>query len=99
MLNTAPLLHVEQANLISAELGSDHGMNPPMQNGAIQRMLLAFSESNVIYKVVPAVLLIGLLYNVMFKPEKRNLFPVWATIEIALISYIISSGGLSRRIL
>jgi hypothetical protein len=74
-------------------------MDRQMQNGAIQRMLSTASfDSNVVYKLVAVILLAGLLHKVIFKPKKYKLFPVWAAIEIALTGYIISRGGLSRRI-
>jgi hypothetical protein len=64
----------------------------------MQRVLLAFYESNVVSQAFAVVLLAGLLRTVIFKHKKYKLFPVWATIEIALTCYILGGDGLSRRI-
>lgn len=48
--------------------------------------------------MIAGVLLAGLLFHWVFKPNERKLFPAWATIEIALTNFIIGKGGLSRRI-
>lgn len=73
-------------------------MYRPLQNYAIRRLLLVPSDVKVVCETVAVVLLAGLVYRVFFKPKKYKRFPVWATIEIALASYLISRGGLSRRI-
>jgi hypothetical protein len=84
---------------VTEELGPDHrGIDRKMQKGVMQRVLLAFYESNVVSQAFAVVLLAGLLRKVIFKHKKYNLFPVWATIEIALTCYILSGDGLSRRI-
>ena len=69
-----------------------------MPNGAMQRMLLATFNVSVVYKTIAVVLLAALLHYLIFKPHKRQIFPAWATIEIAVTGVIISKGGLSKQI-
>lgn len=69
-----------------------------MLDNAVRRLLLALSDPTMLCKLSFVILLIGVFHILMSKREKRNLFPVWATIEIALTSYIISGGSLGRYI-
>ena len=73
-------------------------MDHPMESGAVPRMLSAFSGTNAVYRLAIAVLLAGLLYRWSFRPKTYTTFPVWAAIEIALTSLIVSKGGISRRL-
>ena len=73
-------------------------MDRPMLNGAIERMLLTYFNFDVAYKVGVVVMLVWLLYSITFKPKKQIIFPIWATIEVALTGYIISKGGVSQSI-
>ena len=85
--------------MVSRELGScAQTMDRPLPKDGIQRILVEFLNFNIVYKVVAVVLLAGLLRNIIFKPKKQNVFPTWATIEMALTVYIVSKGGLSQRI-
>ena len=81
------------------QLSPDHYiMDWPMPNGAIQRTLLAAIDASVVFKVIAVLLVAALLHSLIFKPQKRQIFPAWATIEIAATAYIISKGSLSKRI-
>lgn len=75
-----------------------HGMDRTAQKGAMQRLLSVYYESSVVSQLIAVVLLAGLLRSVMLKPKRYKMFPVWATIEIALSCYTLSGNGLSRRI-
>jgi hypothetical protein len=39
------------------------------------------------------------IHRLATKPTPYKRFPVWATLEVALTSYLISENGLGRRIL
>ncbi|KAF2719017.1 putative cytochrome P450 [Polychaeton citri CBS 116435] len=55
-------------------------------------------DLNVVYMLASATSLIVLLYKWVFAPKKQRTLPVWAPIEIALTSLIVSKGGLAQRI-
>ena len=74
-------------------------MGSPIQSGTFQRILATISELSAGYKLAIAVSLAGIVHLSIFQPKKQNIFPVWATFEIALTSLIVSRGGVSRRIL
>ncbi|KAH8595413.1 putative cytochrome P450 [Bisporella sp. PMI_857] len=44
------------------------------------------------------MLLAVALHRMIYKPKKYKLFPIWATIEIAVAGYVLSRGGLGRDI-
>ncbi|KAL2677162.1 hypothetical protein Neosp_010930 [[Neocosmospora] mangrovei] len=50
------------------------------------------------YTIVTALALALLLRKFMLRPKTDNIFPVWAMIELALVSYILRGDGISRRI-
>ncbi|KAF2260479.1 putative cytochrome P450 [Lojkania enalia] len=53
----------------------------------------------MVYKVLIIAFVAVIIYKLVYKPKVKYLFPVWAPIEIALTCYILSNGGLSKRIL
>ncbi len=63
---------------------------------AIQR--LHSLESTTVHKLALAVLVAVVIATLLFRPNKRNTLPVWAPIEIALVSLIVSRGDLAQRI-
>lgn len=69
-----------------------------MSNGAIQRALSAAFSVAVMYKAIAVFLVAVLLHRLMLEPHKRQVFPAWATVEIAATGYIITRGRVSRRI-
>ena len=52
-----------------------------------------------VYKVFAVVVLALLLRKSIYKSHKSQIFPAWATIEIAVTGIIIKNGGLSKQIL
>ena len=73
-------------------------MDRPLQNGVMQRALLIYYESNVLWQVVVLVLLAAVLHRALSKPKAYKVFPVWATIEIAVASYVLSGKGWGRHV-
>ncbi|KIX92354.1 uncharacterized protein Z520_11962 [Fonsecaea multimorphosa CBS 102226] len=63
-----------------------------------QRLSLAYSGLPIVYKLLAVVVIAGLIHRAIFKKQKHSLFPGWAAIEIALVSYFLSQGGLGQRI-
>lgn len=61
-------------------------------------MSMAFSDTNMVYKLAIVVLLTGLLCKWIFPVKKQNTFPGWAAIEIALTCLILSKGGMLQRV-
>lgn len=69
------------------------------RNMALQRVLSALSESNVVYKLTAAAGIAFLLHKSFYKPKNYDVFPVWAPIEIAIACYVLGGDGTGRRIL
>jgi hypothetical protein len=65
----------------------------------IGRIASTFTELKLAYKVVLSLLLAVLLHKAFAKPKTYKTFPVWATIEIAITSYLLCRDGVGRRIL
>ncbi|CBF82309.1 protein CYP550B2 [Aspergillus nidulans FGSC A4] len=68
------------------------------QNSVIQRALLALYEHPVAYSVITAVFISVLCRKLLYKPRNYALFPVWATIEVAIASYLLRGDGIGRRV-
>jgi hypothetical protein len=74
-------------------------MDWPTQNPTVHRTWRVYSESSVAYKTLIAIFFVVLFQKLISKPKKYKLFPIWATIEIAVASYILRGDGLGRQIL
>ncbi|KAK0787840.1 hypothetical protein LTR91_016852 [Friedmanniomyces endolithicus] len=72
-------------------------MESSVGGSAVQR-LHASLDSTTVYKLALAVLLAVMMATLLFRPNKRNNLPIWAAVEIALVSLIVSRGGLAQRI-
>ncbi|KAM0434013.1 hypothetical protein ACHAPT_003957 [Fusarium lateritium] len=57
-----------------------------------------YSNFGLACKVIAALLVALVLQRLMARPKEYELFPVWATIELALASYMLRGDGLGRRI-
>jgi hypothetical protein len=68
------------------------------ENSTVQHALSAYADSSAIHKAIAVIALVLLTQRVLSKPPKHNLFPVWATLEVGLASYILRGDGLGRRI-
>lgn len=73
-------------------------MNWPVPNATLGSAWHVFFES-VTGKIAIAIIIVVLCQRMICRPKKRNLFPVYATVEIAVASYILRGDGLGRRIL
>ncbi|KAI5456004.1 putative cytochrome P450 [Mariannaea sp. PMI_226] len=70
------------------------------RNSSPLSLLSALADANVAYKAAIGVVLLTLLIQ-KFKPAKSrpyNLFPTWASIEIAIATYALQGDGLGRRV-
>ncbi|KAJ5207721.1 hypothetical protein N7449_002100 [Penicillium cf. viridicatum] len=52
----------------------------------------------MVYKFIIAVLFAVICRKLVSTPKRYNLFPVWATIEVAIASYILRGNGPGRLI-
>ncbi|PGH14187.1 hypothetical protein AJ79_03160 [Helicocarpus griseus UAMH5409] len=70
------------------------------QNSVLHRALSAYLESTLLFKTTIAIIFVVLCHKLelLYRPKRYKLFPVWATIEIAIASYVLREDGLSRRI-
>ncbi|KAI8714698.1 hypothetical protein NCS52_01190200 [Fusarium sp. LHS14.1] len=73
-------------------------MNYSALTQAFRHSLSACISFNVAYTTVTAVFLALLLRKLVSRPKTDNIFPVWAMIELALVSYILRGDGIGRRI-
>jgi hypothetical protein len=55
-------------------------------------------DLTLLYLLFVFALSAALIYRRSTKTEKRNTFPVWGPIEIAVTSLIVSKGGIAFRI-
>lgn len=67
--------------------------------GLLVEPLAAFSELHFAYKLVLTCVLVIILRKLSVNSKPYKNFPVWATIELGLASYILRGNGPSRRLL
>ncbi|KAH0596650.1 hypothetical protein MHUMG1_05768 [Metarhizium humberi] len=72
-------------------------MNWPVPNATLGSAWHVFFES-VAGKIAFAIIVLVICQRMICRPKKHNLFPVYATIEIAVASYVLRGDGLGRRI-
>ncbi|CAG8984051.1 hypothetical protein HYALB_00002992 [Hymenoscyphus albidus] len=68
-------------------------METEAQFGSIQSAFLAYSQIHIVYKLGHLILLVWLIRKAISKPNQDKLFPVWATIEIAVAGYVFGGGN------
>ncbi|CAM1508996.1 Fc.00g027350.m01.CDS01 [Cosmosporella sp. VM-42] len=73
-------------------------MDCSTQNSILHQASSEYSDFKMVYSIIGAIFLAVLVRNLISKPKPYKLFPVWATIEIALASYFLRGNGLGRRI-
>ena len=69
-----------------------------MMNDAEKPMFFANPTIFTVYRSIVVFLITALLYKLVCKPHKRQSFPAWSTIEIAVTGILIRKGGLSKRL-
>jgi hypothetical protein len=70
-----------------------------MANGALQDVISTMSAPISILSFVVAVLGVVFIHRMTAKARPYKLFPVWATLEVALTSHLVAQNGIGRRIL
>lgn len=76
-------------------------MSPSLPKPFLHQTVSAYLNIYAAYAVILALFLNIILRRRVHasKPRSQKLFPVWATIEIALATYILRRNGLARRVL
>ncbi|KAH7152842.1 putative cytochrome P450 [Dactylonectria macrodidyma] len=58
-----------------------------------------YLNTNVAYKVLLGLFISLLCHRLTYKPKQYKLFPIWATVEVAIASYVLRGPGLGYRVL
>lgn len=56
-------------------------------------------NAQIVYTAVFIVAAAVVLHRLLYKPRQYKLFPVWAAVEIAITSYLVSEKGWGSRLL
>lgn len=67
-------------------------METPTKKSAAHYVLEDVQISSMVFKAATVILLASLVHKAIFMRKAYRVFPVWATIEIALAGFIIPSG-------